>query len=206
MKRSIFNIWTYNGAILRRCFETSKFFCIFLLIWFHFVSKSGDPLSLYPQKSITMIQRVQSLYLLASAMIAIALFWIPFSEFTVPASDGSQAKVSLTLLELRGTDQSSSTLYQLLVLNLLILSGSLYTIFLYKNRLSQIRITTLTSLLSVLLMILAFYTSDRLCPEGVRPHYLSGIYLLAAQVLCLLLARRAIRKDEKLIRSANRIR
>lgn len=153
-----------------------------------------------------MIQRVQSLYLLASALIAMALFLIPISEFTVLDDKGGKAIVSLTLLETNGTAQPSSSLYPLLLLNLLIFSASVFSIFQYKNRPSQIRITTLTTLFSVCLIILAFYTSNRFCPEGERPHYLSGIYLLAAQVIFLLLARRAIRKDELLIRSANRIR
>lgn len=153
-----------------------------------------------------MIQRIQSIYLLGSALIAGVLFIVPISEFPLITSEGTGAMATINILESTGPSQTATFQYPLLILNLLILSASVFAIFLYKNRSAQIRLTTLTSLFSISLLVIAFFATDRLCPEGEKPHYLSGVYLMALQTFLLLLARRAIRKDEQLIRSADRIR
>lgn len=70
----------------------------------------------------------------------------------------------------------------------------------------QLKLSMLTGLFTIVLMILAFYYSEEMGTADTRAHYLAGIYLIAAQVFLLLAARRAIRKDEMLVRSADRIR
>jgi hypothetical protein len=158
-----------------------------------------------------MIQRIQTLFLLGVVIISIVLFFVPVSEIPVPDdSSAPQAKIVLSVMEANKIEGETVTpeqpRYVLLILNLLVMAAAVYIIFLFKNRASQIRLTVLTGLLSGVLMVMVFYYSDQMAGEGVKVHYLAGIYLIAAQVFLLLAARRAIRKDEQLIRAADRIR
>lgn len=157
-----------------------------------------------------MIQRIQSLFLLGSAIIAVCLFFIPVSEMPFAHADGTKGILTLSVMEIKVTppanDITFAPKYFLVIVNLLILAASAFIIFLYKNRPAQIRLTALTGLFSAILLILVFYYSDSLSGEGGKPHYLAGVYLIAVQAFLLMAARRAIRKDEQLIRSADRIR
>jgi len=84
------------------------------------------------------------------------------------------------------------------------------TIFIYKNRIAQIRILRFGVLLNVIYLALLFflYVPDIEEVTGVTADYITqaGIYFPIAILLLFLLASRFIMKDEKLIRSADRIR
>jgi hypothetical protein len=154
-----------------------------------------------------MIQRIQSLFLLGVSLISIGLFFIPFSEKTgIDAITGQEYHIELCLSGFfNGTGATDLYSMGLLIINLLILSGSVYTIFLFRNRAAQMRLCMFLGLLATVELILVFYLSDQL-EGGSQVHYLTGTYLVAVQVFLLLGARRSIRKDEILVRSADRIR
>jgi hypothetical protein len=158
-----------------------------------------------------MIQRIQSLLLLGVALASIALFFVPFSEKTVGTSGTETAAhflLTINGVSVTGSDQGSPAMwgYVLLLTNLLIMALSAYSIFLYKNRPAQIRLCMFGGLLATVFLVVIFYYSENMGPETERPHYLAGVYLVALQVFLLLGARRFIRKDEMLVRAADRIR
>lgn len=158
-----------------------------------------------------MIQRIQTLFLLGVAVISVALFYVPLSEkLVIDAVSSSQTKQVLYVSNLMNDASDTVTVTQssmpLLLVNLLVLAASVFIIFQFKNRLVQLKLCMLTGLFTIVLMILAFYYSEEMGSADTRAHYLAGIYLIAAQVFLLLAARRAIRKDEMLVRSADRIR
>lgn len=158
-----------------------------------------------------MIQRIQTLFLAGVAIISVALFYVPLSEKLVndPVTT-TQSKQVLYVHNLMKDSGETATVVQssipLLMVNLLVLAASVFIIFQYKNRMVQLKLCMLTGLFTIVLMILAFYYSEEMGSADTRAHYLAGIYLIAAQVFLLLAARRAIRKDEMLVRSADRIR
>ncbi len=159
-----------------------------------------------------MIQRIQTLFLLGVVLMSGALFFIPLSEKSVTdVTSGEVSKYTMLLADV--TLQAGSeapelveTNYPILIVNLLLLVMSLYTIFIFKNRPAQIRLSMLGGLLAAVQLILIFYYSDAMGPVNITAHYLPGVYLVAAQVFLLLAARRFIRKDEMLVRAADRIR
>lgn len=158
-----------------------------------------------------MIQRIQTLFLLGVVVISITLFFVPLSEVPISGNDLEPgAKIVLSVLEAEKHSVDSITpeppQYVLLILNLLVMVASVYIIFLYRNRPAQIRLSVLTGLLAGVLMVMNFFYSDQIAEDNAKVHYLAGTYLIAVQVFLLLAARRAIRKDEQLVRASNRVR
>jgi hypothetical protein len=62
-------------------------------------------------------------------------------------------------------------------------------------------------LLSLILLGLIFFATDSLSSiTDVKVHYLFGIYLPVIEIVFLYLAIRFIKRDEELVRSADRLR
>ncbi len=146
-----------------------------------------------------MIQRKQTLFLLAVAIIATLLFFVPFLTFS--HDDSSQ---SLSLKDAFKSLENNNVFYPL-VLNVLVLFSSLAIIFIYKKRILQFKLTNLLVVLNVLITGLFFTLSFH--PAGKEPiHYNIGAFLPFAGAFFAFLAARFIKKDEKLVRGADRIR
>jgi hypothetical protein len=145
-----------------------------------------------------MIQRVQSIYLLLSAIASAALFYVPL--FMLPPS-AADAQAGIDHLYYISTNSF------LLILNIAIGVLSIGSIFLYKNRRLQLRSCRLCLLLIFLMVALLFYSSDTLSGgmDG-KVMFKAGVYFPLIQIVFLFLAQRGIKKDEELVRSADRLR
>ncbi len=148
-----------------------------------------------------MIQRIQSIWLLLAALSILFLLLIP----TVGASSSNGYYVLYgSGLKLTNSDVQSTNIA---LLASTVLAGliSLVNIFNFQNRKLQIRIASLNI---VLILALSFWLSqivkgiDGLKELDIEP----GIFLPLIAIIFTLLAIRGIRKDEKLIRSADRLR
>jgi hypothetical protein len=86
---------------------------------------------------------------------------------------------------------------------------ALIEIFKYKNRLTQVKLGALNSLLItgslVWLVYLTYAAQSELLPD-ILGQYKTGLFMPAAALIWNSLANRFIRKDEKLVRSVDRIR
>jgi hypothetical protein len=159
-----------------------------------------------------MIQRIQTLFLLAAAVISIFLFFTSFSEKSIPESDGSVTRYVLKLTNVTRVPAEKISLtggyYNILmpVINIAGMLVTLIAIFTYKKRALQIKLCMFGILLFIIMIVVVFSASENMGLPEIPPHYLEGIYLIAAQIIFLLAAHKFIRKDELLIRSANRIR
>jgi len=81
------------------------------------------------------------------------------------------------------------------------------SIFMYKNRPRQVQLSRLTVLLNAVLLVAFFLLSDSFAEKShTLVSYSVGVYVPIIPIACLLLAIRSIRKDDKLVRSADRIR
>ena len=96
---------------------------------------------------------------------------------------------------------------KLAVLNL-VLVLSLVTIFRYKNRISQVKLVRFTLLLSMLLIVGIFvlYPNIVMKTSEAVSEFEIGAYIPIINLLFLFLANRSILKDEKLVRSVDRLR
>ena len=142
-----------------------------------------------------MIQRKQTLFLLGSTCISVLLLYLPLFEL-LPET---------TSTEIRKLTISTNAL--LLILNGAIGILSFVSIFLFKNRNLQIRMCNLALLLTCVLIGLIFFLADSMSSGmNQKIHYVYGTYLPLFQILFIFLATLFIRRDEKLVRSADRLR
>jgi hypothetical protein len=128
-----------------------------------------------------MIQRIQSVYLLLAAITGIILLFVPVAttgEFNVYILQSILATVCVILASL----------------------GSLITTGLFKSRKLQMILCRTLMLLFALAAGLAYYSVIHINRK------LPGLFLPVISIVFLILAFRAIRKDEKLVRSADRLR
>ena len=139
-----------------------------------------------------MIQRIQTLWLALASMAALAT--LRFSFYSGNKLDVNQAK---GFHELTATSN-----FLLLILTAGIGVCSLIVIFLYKNRRLQLRLTILALVLS-LLNIFLYYRETLAYTEG--NFTITAILTLLIPIF-LFFAIRGIYKDEKLIKSADRLR
>jgi glucan phosphoethanolaminetransferase (alkaline phosphatase superfamily) len=156
-----------------------------------------------------MIQRVQSVFLFLLVVAMVALFFVPIWAKTNPADGQEYALTAFRLGPVTGDGASSNTIV------IAILAGAaaliaLYEIFQYKNRLTQMKLGMLNSLVMAALMGCAFYFSSYVGEDLVKTkeqgEYLSGFYLPAVGLLMNVLANRFIKRDEDLVRSMDRLR
>ena len=147
-----------------------------------------------------MIQRIQTLFLLGSALISVLLIYLPVYEMSDLPADPSVTPEAIQKFTL-----SSSAI--LLIINGAVGILSFLAVFLFKNRNLQIRMGNLALLLTCGLIGLLFFMADTMSSSmNQRIHYLYGSYLPLIQVLFLFLAIRYVKRDEELVRSADRIR
>jgi len=154
-----------------------------------------------------MIQRIQSLYLLVAALLIAAMFFVPFAELT--GKDGTYYLFNISGIFVRGSDGVSNVYptWPVLALVCLTLILVVLSIFLFKNRITQIRISYVTvSLLFGLKAIMYYFTwsSNNLPAGGLQSKLYAVLPLIAA--IFVFLAIRNIRKDENLVKSIDRIR
>ena len=140
-------------------------------------------------------------------ILGVLAFFFPLASFSY---DENWIVLGLLGVENFSVQEISINTLPLIVIMALISLIAFVTIFLYKNRLAQIRILRFGILLNVVYLVLLFffYVPDIEEATGTTAEYITqaGIYFPIAILLLFLLASRFIMKDEKLIRSADRIR
>ena len=149
-----------------------------------------------------MIQRIQTLYLLAIVALGIALIWQPVVQLITP--EGTDLKV-WELSALGGVPMQG--LWGLLVTTILIPVLALIDIFLFKKRLLQARLNIFLAMLCLgYYGVLAIYIWQAKLALGVEWHILPWASFPLVCFVLTLMATRRILKDEALVRAADRIR
>ncbi len=162
-----------------------------------------------------MIQRVQSIFMFIAAAAMIAMTFFPLWQ---KADLEASRLITMNAFEIRFEQQTASGTMELLgVQNVMLISiGAflaagimLFSIFKYKNRMTQVKLNALFSLISALTIVGTVYFSLKanalMIPEQ-QGTFLMGFYLPIVAMFNNFLANRFIRKDEALVRSADRIR
>ena len=156
-----------------------------------------------------MIQRIQSVFLIFVIIVQIVLFFTPLAVFI---SDMSYYKLFLTEMK-NMTPDSNMDMSRLIAMPLAIMNAVIIiiagiTIFKFKNRVLQLRLNRFNILLIIILVvgILFGYPQWMLQQAGSIVTYEYGAYLPLISIVFLFLANIYTGKDEKLIRSADRLR
>ena len=146
-----------------------------------------------------MLQRIQSIFLLLAGAASLGLFGVPFAT-TPQAVEGSMLFADAAY---NVQDQPA-----LMVLFGLAGALALIGIFLFGNRLLQMRMSIfafIANLIGVVLGVL-FFMQNSNDVGGDSIHDSLGAYLPIVAMILLLVAYRFINKDEKLVRSMDRLR
>lgn len=139
-----------------------------------------------------MIQRMQSLWLLLSAACALLTYRFPFyNGNTLDQNNQLQPARFIASFDLLTT-----------ILTAVIIAVCLVTIFLFKNRKFQLRLTILTLVISILNLVVYFNKLNKFVHGELS---LSCIFAFLIPIF-LFLAARGIWKDQKLIKSLDRLR
>ncbi len=153
-----------------------------------------------------MLQRIQSVYLLASLALSILPFFIPVGFL----SDGI-TEMQLTpygLKDSAGTVMSDVQSYFFYVPLTATISFVLISIFSFKNRKAQMKWVRMTFILIALtIALIALYIKDATNMHSALNFSLGfGLFMPILALAFNRLALRAIQKDEDLIKSVDRIR
>lgn len=149
-----------------------------------------------------MIQRVQTLFLLAIAALSLLLFFFPFTQINI-----GESKYLLTLMPGCLKAMVKPFIYFPIALNGVVIVLSLYTISKYKRRKKQMKFAQLLMLFSAFL-IGSLFTMDFI-KQGEIPAVMDFkpvAFIPAINVVLAFLARWFIKKDDDLVRSSDRIR
>lgn len=147
-----------------------------------------------------MLQRIQTVYLML-AFIASALLFSKLPIAVFPFPDGGDIPFTIV-----GKYEIISIL-PLLLLNGALVLFTFIAILLYGNRPLQLRLTMIGFLANVIFVIVMFFTADSMQNQlKVEAQYKLGVILPLISMVLLILASKAIRKDEKLIKAADRLR
>lgn len=139
-----------------------------------------------------MIQRIQTLYMTLSAIATGALPFV-FELWTLK-SDNQATAVFLT----------SSAIY--LSLFGLVTLLAIISIFSFKKRQNQFVLNRLTMIFNFILLGFFVYRSLNLSGETMVSEKGIGMFLPAISIVLLVLANKAIKKDEDLVKSVDRLR
>ena len=162
-----------------------------------------------------MIQRIQTLYMLAVTALMCVVIFVPMARFTSP--DGDFAIMSYGMRTFAADDfgpssQTAVSWWSVCSVTLLGVCSLLpfVTVFLYKKRLVQIRLLAAES---VLLFCTLFFTAYYLWTSFMELSLLSTDNYLTYTLLLVIvafaftiMALRAVGRDEALVRSLDRIR
>jgi hypothetical protein len=156
-----------------------------------------------------MIQRIQSVYLAIAALACILCFFFPFANYL---SETAYYKLMLTGLVHVSPDPvalfPSWFSLPLLGIHLALMFYIVMILFAFKNRIKQLKMIRFTLLINILYIGLLFFYTNILLERnlGVTTDYDFGSYFPVIVLVMVLLAKRGIEKDEKLVRSMDRLR
>jgi len=138
-----------------------------------------------------MIQRQQSLWLLLAAVAS-------FLSFKFPFYTGNIVENNITRFE----ELEGGSNFFLLALTGASVLISAITIFLYKDRKTQLKLAIVGIMISIVLLIL-YFTQLRKFSNG---NFALTSILVVAILMGYIMAAKGIRRDEKLVKSLDKLR
>lgn len=158
-----------------------------------------------------MIQRIQSIYLLLVAILTAATSFFKLAIYTL----NDEILFSYTVYSIIPADgseamQAGNWLPQTLILTAVVLLA-IFTVTRYKNRKLQLKLGAVIYLLLAAFIVSSYFSIMNMANllelgDDVKTIYHIGFYLPIAAVSFQFLANRAVKKDEELVRSVDRLR
>lgn len=163
--------------------------------------------TLLVKPTFKMFQRVQSFFLLIVAGAMAAIIFLPLWSKQNPQGN-EVAKLTATHLTLHKSEQliSQNTTIFIAILAGVVVGLALFSVSRYQNRLLQMQIGLINSILMAAVLGISVYFSFEgerlLLIQGLKGTYHIAFYLIAAAMLSNLLANRFIRMDQRKVEEA----
>lgn len=155
-----------------------------------------------------MLQRIQSIYLLLAGLVIFLLFLFPMVHNVYVNGVPSTISVSGVIQDVNGQQAHTQSFIALIAATAIVGIIPLILIFLYKNRKQQI---TLCYGYIVVVIGYTFWISQTVKGlvgdvELKTSNFGIGALLSSVSIVLTILAFKAIQRDEKLVKSADRLR
>lgn len=154
-----------------------------------------------------MWQRIQTIFLSIVVIISVVGLFFPLMQIEMEAG----TLISITPLENVITGNLHTAIANPIWVGILEILTAVFTLFIilkYKKRILQIRLLSIDMLLNLMIIAAMFLITDSTVKslEVLHPDYAIACGVPIVNVILILLANRAIRKDEVKVRTADRIR
>lgn len=166
-----------------------------------------------------MLQRVQTIFMTIAALAMILVLFFPIWEKSDQNFDAEKREYAIMdayTLKYQQIDRDGQQVElgtrQTFLLSIGAALAALvmfFSITRYKNRMTQVKLNALFSLITAAVLVgmyLYISKANQLFDPQAQGIFLAGFYLPIVAMLNNFLANRFIRKDENLVRSADRIR
>lgn len=158
-----------------------------------------------------MIQRIQSFFLVIVILLHVAMFFTTIWEGVLAAQTAEVDLFGITYSERAAQNTPVNSQYTLwmVALNTTIVVLSFGGVFLFRRRRLQVQMVRLLILMECVLLALMFFTIEEakeFVVETSNIPWRLGIFIPALAIILLFLASRYIIRDERLVRSADRLR
>jgi len=163
-----------------------------------------------------MLQRIQTVFLAIAALLCISMFFLPLASFSVGGINFDMYVYGIRNLTENVFLDFKINMILHLVLNIVITFFLILIIFLYKNRVLQIRLSRFCLMLNIVFISIIFLFADiikksfvksiGIGPEEILVKFGMGSIIPLLILVFILLGIKFISKDENLVRSANRLR
>ena len=157
-----------------------------------------------------MIQRIQSLFIFVAFAAFVACFFLPFWNYSGTNPDYVYLVSIFSVSCISGTDQSVIIgTIPLIVLVSASIILSLVSLFYYKKRETQIKINNYNVFITLIFigtifLWIPYMIQDKL--PASKYDWRLGLILPLIAIVCILFANVFIKKDKKLVKSADRLR
>ena len=155
-----------------------------------------------------MLQRIQSIYLLFTSLVLFSLFLFPLVHNVYVNGVPSTVKVTGVFQDMNGQQVHTQTFIALIAATAVVAILPLILIFLYKNRKQQVM---LCYVYIFLIFGYSFWMAQTVksVTGGANlttNNFGIGALLSSISIVLVLIAAKAIQRDEKLVKSADRLR
>ena len=155
-----------------------------------------------------MWQRTQSIFLFIALILNVAIFWLDLANISL---DGVLHSFNLYKLQVVDSGEVIYSNIALTILCSLCIALCLVTLGMFKKRQLQIKLAKLLLLVQVGFLVAIFFIVDGAVTNSASVslgtvEYYIGAYFALLPLIFIFLAIKAIKKDEDLVRAADRIR
>lgn len=167
-----------------------------------------------------MLQRIQTVFMIIASIAMLLVLFFPIWEKSDANPENTEREYAiLNAFELRYEGHNTATgevkllgtqhTFPISIAAVLSAAVMIFSITRYKKRILQVKLNALFSLLAAATLMSAYYfihKANGLFDDQMPGAFLVGFYLPVVGLLNNMIANRFIRKDEKLVRSADRLR